>query len=335
MDQPNALPMDMDPPTVTIAQNEFDTLVHQLHELEARINNSAPSAPPSSTHVSNSIPSESSATEPAPQVPSMVKPVRPSVYTGVKDYATLENWISSVDSYFCLTNARPPQIYYYLNTIFTGDAAIWYRYHFKSSQASTLEWSTVRAAMRGFFTPPNRDRRLRDQWASLHQTTSVVDYVARFLKLAMQIPNLTEEDILDKFIRGLKQKTRMELELKEPKTIAEAMRLADRYDSIMFTKTVHLGQKTSKDSAIEYEPGGEPMQLDALRVSTKGKSNSNSPAPKATKDSNATNAPVLKKLTPEERDQLRNIGACFKCRKTGHMAKECPTNSKNSKNQQK
>ncbi|KAF5359910.1 hypothetical protein D9758_013969 [Tetrapyrgos nigripes] len=33
----------------------------------------------------------------------------------------------------------------------------------------------------------------------------------------------------------------------------------------------------------------------------------------------------LPKLTPDERDRLRKLGACFICRQTGHMSNECPT----------
>ncbi|KAF5354395.1 hypothetical protein D9758_010802 [Tetrapyrgos nigripes] len=32
----------------------------------------------------------------------------------------------------------------------------------------------------------------------------------------------------------------------------------------------------------------------------------------------------LPKLTPEERDRLRKLGACFACRQLGHMSNECP-----------
>ncbi|KAF5374304.1 hypothetical protein D9758_004582 [Tetrapyrgos nigripes] len=33
----------------------------------------------------------------------------------------------------------------------------------------------------------------------------------------------------------------------------------------------------------------------------------------------------LPKLTPDERDRLRKLGACFTCRQPGHMSNECPT----------
>ncbi|KAF5346669.1 hypothetical protein D9758_013218 [Tetrapyrgos nigripes] len=38
----------------------------------------------------------------------------------------------------------------------------------------------------------------------------------------------------------------------------------------------------------------------------------------------------LPKLTPDERDRLQKLGACFACRQTGHMSNECPTFPKTS-----
>jgi hypothetical protein len=37
----------------------------------------------------------------------------------------------------------------------------------------------------------------------------------------------------------------------------------------------------------------------------------------------------LEKLTEKERERLRKRGACFFCRKDGHMARECPEKKKN------
>jgi hypothetical protein len=70
--------------------------------------------------------------------------------------------------------------------------------------------------MRQYFAPPNEDRRLQDEWANLRQYGSVFEYVSILTALAMQIKGLSQSQILDKFIRGLKPKIRIEVELREP-----------------------------------------------------------------------------------------------------------------------
>jgi len=42
------------------------------------------------------------------------------------------------------------------------------------------------------------------------------------------------------------------------------------------------------------------------------------------KKSTTVRAQNLPKLTPQIRDELRKKGACFRCRKPGHMSRECP-----------
>src|SRR5271170_2630724 len=104
-------------------------------------------------------PSQISPTQELP--PVTLKPNKPSKYSGAKDYNTIETWVAAVTSYFLLTNARPPYIYHYLVTLFGDEAAIWFRYHYLESSAPTLQWEDVREALRSYFTPPNKDRRLQ------------------------------------------------------------------------------------------------------------------------------------------------------------------------------
>jgi len=61
------------------------------------------------------------------------------------------------------------------------------------------------------------------------------------------------------------------------------------------------------------------MQLDTLRTTDYDASSTIQINAFKTKPQPTT----LTKLTKEERTHLRNIGACFKCRKQGHMAREC------------
>ena len=86
--------------------------------------------------------------------------------------------------------------------------------------------------MRQYFAPPNEDRHLQYEWANLKQYGTVFEYVSVLMALAMRIPGLSQTQILDKFIRGLKAKTRIEVELRDPRTPDEAYRLADCFDAL-------------------------------------------------------------------------------------------------------
>jgi hypothetical protein len=83
--------------------------------------------------------------------------------------------------------------------------------------------------------PPNEDRRLQEKWANLRQQGTVFEYFSVLKALAMRIPGLSQTRILDKFIGGLKPKTRIEVELRGPTTPDEAYRLADRFDRIVYS----------------------------------------------------------------------------------------------------
>lgn len=45
---------------------------------------------------------------------------------------------------------------------------------------------------------------------------------------------MMEVEKFDKFIRGLKDRTIQEVDIRDPKSLGEAIRNADRYDSIPF-----------------------------------------------------------------------------------------------------
>src|SRR5271169_6274238 len=158
--------------------------------------------------------------------------------------------------------------------------------------------------MRAYFAPPNEDRRLQDEWANLRQHGTVFEYVSVLTALAMRIPGLSQGQILDKFIRGLKPKTKIEVELRDPKTPEEAYRLADRFDRIVYGVkstsflTQNYNRYTPTANANMNADYGEPMQIDTLRPRRSG---------------------------PKNYQRPRTQGLCFTCNKPGHIAVNCPT----------
>jgi hypothetical protein len=100
--------------------------------------------------------------------------------------------------------------------------------------------------------------------------------------------------------------------MNDPRTLEEASRIADRFDTIVY----HRPFFAPSQSFHQEDTRGEPMQLDVLRI----------PAPvQIDAFKTKTQPSKLKKLTNDERAHLRSLNACFKCRKRGHIARDCPT----------
>src|SRR5208282_2610379 len=99
-----------------------------------------------------------------------------------------------------------------------------------------------------------------------------------------------------------KPKTRIEVELRDPKTPDEAYRLADRFDRIVYGTrntsflTQNYNRYTPTSGASSNTDYGEPMQIDTLRPRRPGTRNFQQP---------------------------RNQGLCFTCGKPGHMTANC------------
>ena len=129
-----------------------------------------------------------------------LKPKQPEKYNGTRDFQKIDNWVASMDSYFSITDAQPPLIYHYLNTIFTDKAATWFRYTYGKKDPATITWETVKAELLSYFVRPNHTRRLRDQWAEVRQTGSVTEYHTYLTRIAMQLKKISEEEFIDKFI---------------------------------------------------------------------------------------------------------------------------------------
>jgi hypothetical protein len=246
------------------------------------------------------------------------RPRQPDKYHGQRDFLLLGNWLFSVDQYFVLTDMPAHKQASYVSTLLRAEALLWYRSTYENWDPTTpLTWPMLRASMRQYFAPPNEDRRLQDEWANLRQHGSVFEYVSILTALAMQINGLSQSQILDKFIRGLKPKTRIEVELRDPQTTEEAYRLADRFDRIVYGahNTTFLTQRTYNQPASAYATVGtygEPMQIDALRTR---------PRPRVSNFNN----PRQSVMASNDRQQQRlyEQRLCFNCQKPGHIASEC------------
>jgi hypothetical protein len=105
---------------------------------------------------------------------------------------------------------------------------------------------------------------------------------------------------------------------------------------IMYSETVPTTINDWYKRAIQVDANkrradarfGNKKNPPANRQNYEGKKNWNFERPKA-RDPNAMDVDAL---TTDERNNLMRKGACFNCRETGHMARDCPKKKKNFQN---
>ena len=83
--------------------------------------------------------------------------------------------------------------------------------------------------MTAYFKPADYKHRARDELHACKQgKSSVVDYIDAFKRAAQKVDKISDEEKLDKFLRGLAPHVYMELLRKNPKTFNTAVLLAER-----------------------------------------------------------------------------------------------------------
>ena len=155
-------------------------------------------------------------------------------------------------------------------------------------------WSALQPALVNRFDTLNKAKIARDKLAKWKQMKDVSSFNDDFQKIILDIPNISVEEQIDRYTRGLKPYIWKELCTKEYYHLNDAMRDAERVESA-HKRLGNTPRQELRPPRKSQEP--TPMDIGAIE---------------------------LKKLTPAERKQCIKEGRCFRCRQKGHMATKCP-----------
>ena len=247
------------------------------------------------------------ATQPVVAKTTVVKIPEPPKYGGSRNANVIASWIFMVTNYTTTRYPNDDRSQVIALSMLLKDAALnWFRTIHIVTPFTTV--ASVCEALKMEFYPVNQERRLKEQLHSLTQTSSVDNYTDKFRAIRLQL-DLSDEDARDYFIRGLRDRTRLEVEYKDPSTLREAVQMAQRYDDIMYRKssTKPAAPTTPRTPTATTTTDDSAMDIDAIDV-----------------DINAIFQPKPK-LTETLKQELRAANKCFFCRRAGHTIADCKT----------
>lgn len=198
-----------------------------------------------------------------------------------------------------------------------------------SARSLITSWPEFQAKLRERFRPLPVSFAARAALDRVKQHTSVLRYNHEFTTLVAQIEDMSNEDKVYAYQRGLKDHLRLEVFRQQPKTLEEAMKIANLMDSV-FMSTMPSVRRTGNVAshfpahasqahrAPTSNSGAAPMDLSHI-APTEEPAGFEGDASLA-----AMSSAPLPKLTDVEREKLKKAGLCFRCRVGRHMSRDCP-----------
>lgn len=173
---------------------------------------------------------------------SALKPEKPSLFYGLAN-ESIDNWLFELEVWFdavavTVTDEQHQARIRFTRAQLRGAASAFIK-HLDDIQsesvaaqidALTLTWDQFKTILLDRFRPVASSKLARYQLNNLKQNSSVEAYCQQFLQIIALIPNMTEEESVDRFIMGLKPHIRRDIGMWDPETLPRAMNLAQRAD---------------------------------------------------------------------------------------------------------
>eukprot|EP00171_Calliarthron_tuberculosum_P016938 IDg16938t1 len=217
---------------------------------------------------------------------------KPHKFSG-KPSENLESFLGHMDLYLSQT-----PIHQHLDiavSYLMDDAYNWCRV--MNSIEPIRSWADLKLRMTERFSPINKTKAARDKLAKLRQLGPVVSYNESFLKIILDIPKISTDEIIDRYTRGLKRYIRTEICTNEYTSLNKAMSDTLKVEA---AKATFRWANDENSATISSHSSPTPMDISNMGSNVK--------------------------QTEREKQRAKDIknNACFYCHKTNCRIFSCP-----------
>ena len=232
--------------------------------------------------------------------PAPVKPPQPPKFKGADKSPRILEWTHQAGQFLKSAGLEHHVTgVWHITNFLSDEAAVWWRLYcadVENGRAPMINnWAELKNLMLSRFTEINRIVAIKDRYHQLSQTGSVSTYISRFRELVVELPDETEWDRVYQFLKGLKPAIQANTRTHKPKTLEQAMDIADEADRAIYRANNRGGSRAYPNSGGQGRGNGpKPMDLGAVT------------------------------LSDQEKQRCIRDGLCFICKKPDHAARDCP-----------
>lgn len=276
-----------------------------------------------------------------------IRPSKPDTYNGSRRTPP-DVWLFGLESFFKATNvtSHEQRINFAAAQLREAASTWWKRVSIMPQVPQT--WSEFKEQFLRQFLPVASKETARASLHAMKQRNNVAGYCDAFTSCLLQLEDgeMSEQDQLFLFRRGLNKEIALQLNLVRPKTLPEAMATAvlieqenRNYQRISGSSNYHKGfgpsQRHTNNHPAGYgyanskSNGSAPMELgnlnhnhiyEVLAEESESQETTN-------EEGQALNAMSGRRdrLSPEQVKDYMKRGICFTCAKSGHLSRNCPS----------
>lgn len=189
-----------------------------------------------------------------------LKPNKPDLYDGKRDFLAVNTWLFKIQQDLSLAALSNPSVkltdenrIMFASSFLTSTATSWW-YTVVQSGHTPSTWEDFRTLVLNAFVPTDHIRRARDKLRGLRQTHSVSKYLAEFRNCILTISDISEGELLDRYVQGLKPDVKLEVLKTQVSGFEEATKVSLRVDSALWSSS----SKSTFGSTVEKH---DPMEI--------------------------------------------------------------------------